>query len=297
MIITDITGEDIIKRFPKRPEDSHKGTFGKVMIVAGSRRYRGAAALAAEGALRMGAGIVTVASTETVFPSIQARIPEAIYLPLRENREGVISAENAYTILEELANGYTALLVGCGGVMCEETGKLTQLLIAGVEAAFSGIGFVLDADSLNSCAEEGLPVFKNRCVITPHPGEMARLCHTDIPKVKKNKERLTADYASVHNCTVVFKEHHTLIASPSGKMYRNNTGNSGLARGGSGDILAGMTAALLAQKMEPDDAAICAVWLHGAAADEHAALAVASKTTMLPHDIFGSLSKICSTFE
>ena len=127
-------------------------------------------------------------------------------------------------------------------------------------------------------------------IITPHPGEMARLCGCSIADVKAHREEIALSYAKENNCIVVLKEHRTLIASPQGELWRNTTGNSGLARGGSGDILAGMMASFAATGMAPLDAAICSVWLHGAAAERCSRRM--SETVMLPHNIFFDLGKL-----
>lgn len=170
----------------------------------------------------------------------------------------------------------------------KSTGALVRILVSGADCTV-----ILDADALNAVsADEKLPapLPGRRIVITPHPGEMARLCGCSIADIKAGREEISLDYAKKNGCIVVLKEHRTLIASPEGELWRNTSGNSGLARGGSGDILAGMLAAFAAQGMKPLDAALCAVYLHGAAADRCAKRK--SETAMLPHDIFKDLGKI-----
>ncbi len=301
-VIRNITEEDVWARMPYRTEDSHKGTYGKLLMAAGSLRYRGAAALCAEGALRSGCGIVTLASTEPVFLSTQPRLPEAICLPCRADSTGGIAAGNADELALELSRGYTALLMGPGMGNTADTRQLVREL-----AGAASCPVILDADALNACAAaplqtigaedapespdfrlphpEGAPL-----VITPHPGEMARLTSLSVPEVKARREALALEFAAVQDCIVILKEHRTLIASPDGSLWRNTTGGSGLARGGSGDILAGMIGSFLAQGMDPLDASICAVWLHGAAADRCAS--EKSLTGMLPHDIFNALQQM-----
>ncbi len=345
--VREIHAEDVWARMPFRKEDSHKGTYGKLLMVAGSLRYRGAAALCAEGALRSGCGIVTLASTEPVFLSTQPRLPEAICLPCRADSAGGIAAGNYDQLSAELANGYTALLMGPG---MGNTGSTRQLVTGLVESASCPV--LLDADALNACAPDPLqksgaagesavgpagsvnapaaslpdaaanpasqslpPVAAGSksqslpdaaspaasdfrlphpsgapLVITPHPGEMARLTGLSIAEVKARREELALAFAQQQDCIVILKEHRTLIAVPDGSLWRNTTGGSGLARGGSGDILAGMIGAFLAQGMDPADASLCSVWLHGAAADRCAA--ARSLTGMLPHDIFHALQQL-----
>ena len=238
--IRDITEKDVWQRLPLRVQDSHKGTYGKLLCVAGSSRYRGAAALTAEGALRGGCGIVTLASVEPVFASVQPRLPECILLCCEPDLVGGISEKNAGLLQRELENDYAALLLGPGMGNTKSTGALVRILVSGADCTV-----ILDADALNAVsADEKLPapLPGRRIVITPHPGEMARLCGCSIADIKAGREEISLDYAKKNGCIVVLKEHRTLIASPEGELWRNTSGNSGLARGGSGDILAGMLA-------------------------------------------------------
>lgn len=280
-----ITAEEVWKRVPIRPEDSHKGTFGKLLITAGSYRYRGAAALSTEGALRTGCGIVTLASTEPVFAGIQPRLPEAICLPCTADDAGGISADNFDQLKKELDNQYSCLLMGPGMGNTDSTRRLVTRLTQS-----AGCAVVLDADGLNACAADLPHPVGRPLVITPHPGEMARLTGLSIAQVKADRESLAVEFARQHDCVVVLKEHRTLVAGPDGSLWRNTSGCSGLARGGSGDILAGMIGSFLAQHMDPLDAALCGVWLHGAASERCAA--EGSLTAMLPHDIFAALGRM-----
>ena len=286
-MIREITADEVWKRLPERIEDSHKGTYGKVLAVAGSRQYRGAAALCVEGALRTGAGIVTLASVEEVFGTVLPRMPEAICMPCAPSAAGSIASSNSSLLINELSNGCTALLMGCGMTNCADTRDLVRALVPA-----AGCSAVLDADALNACAVSGLPETAEGygLVITPHPGEMARLTGTSISDIKKEAAAAASDFSRRNRCVTVLKQHGTIVASPDGHVWINTTGNSGLARGGSGDILAGMTASLLAQGLEPEDAAVCAVWLHGRASE--VCSEQNSETAMLPHDIFGALGSL-----
>ena len=277
-----------------RPRDSHKGTFGAVLAVAGSASYRGAAALAVEGALRTGAGIVTLASVEPVLAAVSARLPECCLCPCEAGAEGGIAPESIPRIQRQKA---TVLLLGPGlGYTAQsmaraaETRTLVQTLLPG----FAGSA-VLDADALNALAagkyRGDLPA---NTILTPHPGEAARLLGLTVPEVQADREGAAVSLAEKYHCVAVLKGHHTLVAAPGGTVWRNETGNAGLAKGGSGDILAGLTAGLLAaglkQGRTPEDAAVCAVWLHGAAADRCARRR--SMTAMLPGDLFEDLGWI-----
>lgn len=283
----EITEKEVWRRIPRREEDSHKGMFGKVLIVAGSRKYRGAAALATEGALRTGAGITVLASVEEIYAGIQGRMPEAICLPCAPNASGSISSSNSSMLINELSQEYTALLMGPGMVNCPDTRDLVRSVVPA-----AGCDVILDADALNACAQTGLPSPSagRRLIITPHPGEMARLTGQSITEIKKDPEKTAVDFAAANGCIVVLKQHRTIVAGPDGETWINTSGNSGLARGGSGDILAGMMTSMAAQGMAPLDAAICAVWLHGRSAERCSERR--SETVMLPHDLFRALGKM-----
>ena len=306
--IKEITENMVWERVPERVQDSHKGTYGKVLCVAGSSRFRGAAALCTEGALRSGCGIVTLATVEPVFASVQPRMPEAILLScsqsdaLNEKDEwfGGIDGSEASKLRSELKNGYSALVIGPGMGNTDDTAALTKALVTN-----TAVTAVLDADALNALARKPdndpqvrsyagqnltyLPrtASDGSLIITPHPGELARLCSCTIKQIKDSPAEIAVLYAIKNNCVVILKEHRTIIATPEGRIYRNTSGNSGLARGGSGDILAGMSGSLVAQGLSAEDAAICGVWLHGRAAERCSARL--SQTCMLPHDIFEDL--------
>ena len=290
----EITEEFVWQNIPRRARDSHKGTFGTVLAVAGSAYYRGAALLAAEGALRTGAGIVTLASVEPVLAAAVARLPECCLCPCIAGAEGGISPESIPRIQRQKA---TVLLLGPGlggaaqsAARAAETRALVQTLLP----AFAGSA-VLDADGLNAAAQllaagEAFPHPAGELIVTPHPGEMARLTGLSAAQINADREETARTYAQKWNVVVVLKGSRTVVAAPDGRVRVNPTGNPGLARGGSGDVLSGMTAALLACGLPAFEAAACAVYLHGAAADR--AAAVLGEYGMLPHDILPQLGRI-----
>ena len=290
----EITEDFVWQSIPPRPRDSHKGSFGAVLAVAGSAYYRGAALLAAEGALRTGAGIVTLASVEPVLAAAATRLPECCLCPCTAGAEGGISPESIPLIQQQKA---TVLLLGPGlggtaqsAARAAETRTLVQKLLPG----FAGSA-VLDADGLNAAAQlltegKALPHPTGELVLTPHPGEMARLTGLSAAEISADREEIARQYAEKWNAVVVLKGSRTVAASPDGRVCVNPTGNPGLARGGSGDVLAGMTAALLACHLPAFEAASCAVYLHGAAADRAAALC--GEYGMLPHDILPQLGRM-----
>lgn len=290
----EITEEFVWQNIPRRARDSHKGTFGTVLAVAGSAYYRGAALLAAEGALRTGAGIVTLASVEPVLAAAVARTPECCLCPCIAGAEGGISPESIPRIQRQKA---TVLLLGPGlggaaqsAARAAETRTLVQTLLP----AFAGSA-VLDADGLNAAAQllaagKAFPHPAGELIVTPHPGEMARLTGLSAAQINADREETARTYAQKWNAVVVLKGSRTVVAAPDGRVRVNPTGNPGLARGGSGDVLSGMTAALLACGLPAFEAAACAVYLHGAAADRTAA--VLGEYGMLPHDILPQLGRI-----
>ena len=449
----EITEDFVWQVIPPRPRESHKGTFGTVLAVAGSASYRGAALLAAEGALRTGAGIVTLASVEPVLAAAAARLPECCLCPCAAGAEGGISPESipfiqrqkatvlllgpglggtaqsaaraaeTRTLVQKLLPGFAgsavldadglnaaAQLLAEGKALPHPTGeliltphpgemaRLTGLSVAeistdrekiarqyakkwnvvvvlkgsrtivaapdgracvnltgnparlpecclcpcaaGAEGGISpesipfiqrqkatvlllgpGLGgtaqsaaraaetrtlvqkllpgfagsAVLDADGLNAAAQllaegKALPHPTGELILTPHPGEMARLTGLSAAEINADREKIARQYAKKWNVVVVLKGSHTVVAAPDGRACVNPTGNPGLARGGSGDVLAGMTAALLACRLPAFEAASCAVYLHGAAADRAAALC--GEYGMLPHDILPQLGRM-----
>lgn len=290
----ETTSDFVWQKIQPRPRDAHKGTFGSVLVVAGSASYRGAAALAVEGALRTGAGIVTLASVEPVLAAVAARLPECCLCPCEAGAEGGISPQNIDRIRRQKASvllagpglGYTAQ----SAARAAETRALVKTLLPG----FSGSA-VLDADGLNAAADL-LPYMgkmlhpKSELILTPHPGEMARLTRLSSSEISMDRKEIAIQFAKAWNAVVVLKGAHTVIAGPDGRCAVNPTGNPGLSRGGSGDVLAGMTSALLACGLPAFDAAACAVYLHGAAADRAAALH--GETGMLPHDLLDALGTL-----
>ena len=248
-----------------------------MLAVCGCAEYRGAAVLACLGALRAGAGLVTLAAPECVCAAAAPRMLEATYL-CAQSREELLAA----------AGQYTVCLAGCGRTADEATAEEMRALLAAAKGTF-----VLDAGGLSAIgtAVEALAPCAGRLVVTPHPGEMARLAGISVAQVLQMPADVALGFARKTSAVTVLKGHRTLVATPDGRLYRNTTGNAGLARGGSGDILAGMVAGLAAQRLSPEAAAVCGVWLHGAAADVCAARH--SMQGMLPEDI---LQGLCAVF-
>lgn len=291
----EITRELVQKMLPKRSADSNKGSYGSVLAAAGSMAYRGAAALCTEGALRGGAGLVYLASVEPVVQLVLARTPECCACGCRTAANGGIHPQDAAALREWFAEKNAVLLAGPG--LGESAADVCKALLT---KNTPWAGAVLDADALNALAAGKIKcTLPTASILTPHPGEAARLLGTTVPEVQADRESAALRLAEKYRCVAVLKGSGTLIAEPGGTVWRSDTGNAGLARGGSGDILAGLTAGLLAaglkQGRTPEEAAVCAVWLHGKAADLCAKRR--SMTAMLPTDIFADLGDILAGME
>ncbi|NBK92387.1 NAD(P)H-hydrate dehydratase [bacterium 1XD21-13] len=263
---------------PVRPWDGHKGTFGKVCIVGGSVGLTGAPVLAAGAAARTGSGLVYLGVPKEVYPITAAMCLEAMPFPLPD-RDGGISGEALFPILERL-NGCNAGLIGPGLGRSSELAGVVRRLLEQVR-----LPMVLDADALYAIRnhKEVLKARREKgcvTVLTPHEGEFAYLgaalskgCHMEYSDRKACEERIQERiwaanmFAEEYGCILVLKGPGTVTADPEGAVYVNTTGNSGMARGGSGDVLSGMVLSLLGQGMAPEKAAALAVWLHGCAGD------------------------------
>lgn len=253
---------------PERPADGHKGTFGKVLIIAGRRGMTGAAVLSGLGALRGGAGLVSVASASSCIATISAGEPSYLTWALPEDADGQISLE-AGPRLQELAAQQTVLACGPGLGQSTDLEELVALLYRTVEQPL-----VVDADGLNAlaarpgCCHSGALVGPR--VLTPHPGEFARLTGRSVAEVEASRETLAISFAREHRVTLLLKGAHTVITDGE-QLAINTTGNSGMATGGSGDVLTGIISALIAQQLSPFDAARLGAHLHGLAGDLAAA--------------------------
>ncbi|MFN8583953.1 MAG: NAD(P)H-hydrate dehydratase [Dehalococcoidia bacterium] len=250
---------------PERPADGHKGTFGRAVVAAGSTRFPGAAVLAAEACARAGTGLTVIAAPEVAQPLL-TRFPDAVHEPL-PSTGGTVNGEAARALLRALP-GTDALLVGPGLGHTTDTEEFMRGLIAGLDGIEGLRAVVLDADALNALA--GQPGwherFQARRVVTPHPGEMARLLGTTVEDVQNDRLRHATEYAAAIGGVVVLKGACTIIATPDGQARISGAMNSMLATGGTGDVLAGLITGFLAQGCEPLDAATAAVWTHSEAA-------------------------------
>jgi len=287
----EITPEMVAERLIPRPLDSHKGTFGRLLSVCGSYGMAGAALLCARGALRSGVGLLTAALPRSVYPLLAAAVPEAVFLPQTETEHGVFSADAIQPLLQAAA-GATAVVVGPGIGTGEAQTALVENLYRSCPRPL-----VLDADGINALSEHILveETVSAPRILTPHPGEMARLLDVSVEQVQRHRREIARRFADEYNVTLVLKGYRTLVSAPGRPVLENPTGNSGMATGGSGDVLAGIIGALVAQGMDPYYAAVCGVYLHGAAGDRAAARL--SRHSMLPSDLIEELSDLFLQFE
>ena len=261
-----ITPYEIASLIGPRRAEANKGNFGHVMVIGGSQGKAGAAAMAGMSALRSGAGLSTVATAKSVLSTVAGFHPELMTEALHETDAGTISMRALEpSRIDELVKGKTVLAVGPGISRNAETAEFVRTVVEKHE-----LPIVLDADGLN--AFEGATVKLNgkgrALVITPHPGEMARLTGLSIAEVQRDRVGVARSFAGKYNVVVVLKGHRTLIAVPDGEIWVNTTGNPGMATGGTGDILTGMISGMIAQNRERVvDAVKAAVYLHGLAGD------------------------------
>jgi NAD(P)H-hydrate epimerase len=260
MPVVELT-DSSLPQLPPRAADSHKGTYGKVLIVAGSRGLSGAAVLCGSAALRSGAGLVEVATPADVQPVVAAGNPcyTTSCLPIEVKHHGW--ADDVAPIVLELAASANVLSLGPGVGKAGRIAEIVEIIL--VQAT---LPIVLDADGINALNADVLKRRTSPTVLTPHPGEFARLLKCSTEEVQQNRAELAVNFAAQYGVIVVLKGHGTLVTDGQ-KLYRNNTGNPGMATGGTGDVLTGVVAALIAQGLSPFSAAQLGVHVHGKAGD------------------------------
>ena len=251
---------------PRAPE-THKGDVGRVFLLAGSVGLSGAAALCTMGALRVGAGLVTLGIPKSLHDPMVEKLTEAMLKVLPETKEGSLSVQGFPEIVSTI-DAMDAVAIGPGLSQQPQTKELVRQLLPRITKPL-----VLDADGLNALADD-VDVLKKRTlplILTPHPGEMGRLIRQSADDVQRDRERTAQEFAKKYRVVVVLKGHRAVVASYDGTTYVNDTGNPGMASGGCGDVLTGMIAGLLGQKLSLFDAAQLGVYLHGVAGDLAAA--------------------------
>ena len=254
---------------PSRPLTSHKGTYGRVLGIAGSTGMTGAAALASKAALRAGAGLVTLATPKHLNPILEGLLPEVMTLPLPETDTGSLAVSGISTLLEFAEKTKSTLAIGPGLSQNPETVTLVHQLVRENQEQGLGLRMVIDADGLNALAQatEPISLLGKETVLTPHPGEMARLTDTSVPILEADRISTAQRFANEHGVTLVFKGAPTVTGTSNGNVWINSTGNPGMATGGMGDVLTGVIAGLMAQGVSSSNAAALGVYVHGLAGD------------------------------
>ena len=287
-----LTPQWVASHMPQRSLDSHKGTYGHALVIAGSRHYVGAAWLASQASVRTGAGLTTLASPESVYPIAAAKGAEAIHLPLPEDERGRIDGE-AVEVIRYSNRRFSALLAGCGMGWSEGTTEFLWRLLQESSASLSGLPFLIDADGLNNLSgiHGWYSQFEVPFVLTPHPGEMSTLSGIPVVHIQADREAVAREWAERWNATLVLKGAYTVVASPGQPVRIAPFANPALATGGTGDVLSGIIVSLLAQGLTPSVAAACGVYLHAAAGEAvagrlgQAGLAASDLLDEIPHAI------------
>lgn len=263
---------------PRRTAESNKGTYGRVLLLAGSGDMRGAAALATLGALRLGAGLVTLASTREVIDALSSSVYEALWL------------DRSTPDLLERSDKMQSIGIGCGMGQTAETKQLVSALLDR-----EGAPLVIDADGINVLRGRAylLKEAKRKVILTPHPLEFSRLCGLSIAEIQSDREGTAKAFAKEYGVTLLLKGHRTVITDGE-NTFVNPTGSSALAKGGSGDVLCGMLCALLAQGCTPLDAAVVAAYLHGEAGEQLAK--EYSEYGVLASDLPAAAAKLLCTY-
>jgi NAD(P)H-hydrate epimerase len=262
--ITEFIDEELAYNLlPMRKADSHKGDYGHLLVIAGSIGKTGAASMTGEAALRTGAGLITVATAASLNPILENKLTEVMTEPLAETPHQTISLKALDKVLE-LAQKMDAMALGPGLSQNRETQKFVQELIKQTT-----IPLILDADGINAFAScpQLLKGDSRALIVSPHPGEMARLIDCNAKEVQQDRLGICRRFAQEHSIYVVLKGYRTVISTPEGKLFINGSGNPGMASGGTGDILTGMLGGFLVQKINIIDALILGVYMHGLAGD------------------------------
>ncbi|MCX7766419.1 MAG: NAD(P)H-hydrate dehydratase, partial [Candidatus Sumerlaeia bacterium] len=283
-----LLAKEVRSFFPERPANSNKKTFGYVLLIAGSPGMTGAAILAARAAARTGAGLIYVAVPKHCLTAVESQLIEQVKIPVTDIDSGYF-CPTSFEDLKDLLPRIDAVAIGPGISQHPECQKFVHLFLEKVVDK----PVVIDADGLNAIASR-LDLIQNRStplILTPHPGEMSRLLgeKNTSEEVQRNRIKIARRFATEHKITLVLKGARTVISAPDGEIWINPTGNSGLAKGGSGDILTGLVAGFLAQKIEPIKSALIGVYVHGLAGDITAK--ILGERAMTPEDVVNNLPR------
>lgn len=283
---------EVSNLFKSRPSTGHKGTFGHLLCICGSKNMAGAPVLAASAALRSGTGLVTVAFPKSAYCPISSKLTEALMMPLCETDEGTLSKDAVQKLIDSLEK-YSAIVIGCGMGVNEDTKEILKAVIENAK-----VPVIVDADGINIIAAD-ISILQNAScdiILTPHPGEMSRLCGMRTEIIESDRAACARDFSQKYGVYLALKGSNTVVTQPdSSKVYVNASGNSGLSKGGSGDVLAGLMGGFVAQGMAVPDAVTAAVYVHGYTAD--VLCEKMSKSGMLPSDLVNELAYSMGVFE
>lgn len=276
LTVHDIDENEVMSYFSKRPSDSNKGTFGTAALICGSYSMAGAAIISAKACLHSGVGLVDVICPKSVYPIVAAAVPEAVFTPVNDE----LTDDDMRKVQVSLKKAQ-CVAVGCG---CGQSEYTQKMLYTVIDHAKSPI--IIDADGINCLChsidlltQTSMPV-----ILTPHPGEMARLTGESVKNIQQNRMRAAAEFVESNDVTLILKGHETIVMNPDCEAKINHSGNAGMATGGSGDMLCGILAAFIAQGMDIDKACEAAVYIHGLSGDicaEKYSMAFTTPTRMI----------------
>lgn len=290
-VVVSADFSEIKRFFVPRKDDSNKGDYGRLLSVCGSYTMQGAAVMAAKSAVNSGAGLVNCVFPDVAYAPVASKLTEPIMIPMKSDINGYLHSDNISEILS-LSQKSTAVLIGCGLGVNENTKMIVNNVICGVSCPI-----ILDADGIN-VIKDNIDILKEASapiIITPHPGEMSRITGKSIDDIQSDRIKTAKDFAVEYGCTVVLKGSNTVVASPSGSVYINKTGNPGMATAGSGDVLAGIIASFVCQSMNLQSAAIAGVYIHGMCGD--AVMKKYSMHAVTPTKMIDELAEVLSIFE
>ena len=287
----DLTLDYVARHLPCRPDNAHKGTMGALCSITGSYGFSGAVVLSAKAALRSGVGLLYQVIPEKIYPVYAASVYESVCVPVRGNVLGTVAPTDSDAILNTVDRA-SAVLIGCGMGNTSATAEVLRTVVR-----HSTVPIIIDADGINALAlhKDILKEHRAPLILTPHVKEFSRLSGLSVPAVIERQAEVAANFSKEHpDIVLVLKSHRTVIAR-SGELYRNTAGNSGMAKGGSGDVLAGIIASLAAQGAAPIEAAAMGAHIHAVAGD--IAAEKFGKTAMLPSDIVDCLGEVFKQVE
>lgn len=290
-VVVSADFSEVKQFFKPRNADSHKGDYGRLLSIAGSYTMQGAAVMAANAAINSGVGIVECVFPDMAYPAIASKVTEALMAPMRSTSDGFLSVSNLNAILNKVQKS-TAVLIGCGLGVNRDTTQIVEAVLKNTDKPV-----IIDADGINILARN-INILKETSasvIITPHPGEMSRLTGKSVEEIQSDRIKAARDFAGEYGCMVVLKGANTVVSGPSGSVYINQTGNAGMATGGSGDVLAGIISSFVCQGMGIQASTISGVFVHGLCGDT-----VRDKYSMhgvTPTRMINELAGVLSNFE